>query len=695
MNQPQQENVVHIQNLTFCYGEGESRYRALDDVSLTVTRGEFVAITGASGSGKSTLMNLLGTLATSRQGTLEIAGLVPSDLGDLELAALRNRHIGFIFQQFHLLPRLSVLENVLLPISYLTPRPSLEEQEALKKHALDLLGQLGIASEAAKFPNALSGGQKQRVAIARALLLDPKVLLADEPTGALDSKTSAEVLKLFATLHSEGRTIIIITHDPAVTEVAKRRIELKDGRKVLDVPQSGLSLTDFSQTARESTGTSPMTKTTSQGSLQRMKAILTRASAPMHEAWQALASAKLRTALTSLGLMIGVASITIMMTLGQAAQEIILDIFNQAGSDRIYVGLDFRAARSNTAGYWRGLDLDKELPILQNAFAKYGRIVPFGDSVSQNVAAAGNTIETRIQTLYSLHDFLDKGMKIKSGRMIAPHEFHEGGLVALVGVDFIDQLFPPNYIGRLTNPKFPMGERLSLRGTLQTAVTIVGIVDRRDTTFESTDVNSRIYIPLSTHSRYTGQHRITWLAVVPNVGISHRWIADAVTNYLKLMTKLKFPFRAHVPEEMIARIMLFITVFQGLTALIGGLCIVVGGIGIMNIMLVTITERIKEIGLRKALGASQADIKRQFLVECVFLCAASGIAGALIGSIFCNLVAVVGHALLPDTVPGKILISPSGILAGLGTAVICGLAFGMMPAIKASRLDPSEALRSE
>jgi ABC-type antimicrobial peptide transport system permease subunit len=158
---------------------------------------------------------------------------------------------------------------------------------------------------------------------------------------------------------------------------------------------------------------------------------------------------------------------------------------------------------------------------------------------------------------------------------------------------------------------------------------------------------------------------------------------------------MKFPFRGEVPEETISKIMLFITIFQALTALIGGLCILVGGIGIMNIMLVTIAERIKEIGLRKALGATGGDIVRQFLIECMLLCLISGVVGTVVGAVFCNLVAWIGHTALPDTIPSQLLLNPTGLLFGLGTALVCGMTFGMMPALRASHLDPSEALRSE
>ncbi len=630
-------------------------------------------------------MNLLGTLATSRDGGLYLSGQNTALLADDQLAALRNRGIGFVFQQFHLLPRLTVLDNVMLPASYVMPRPSPKEREDLERRAMDLLTRLGIADQAQKTPVELSGGQKQRVAIARALLMDPPILLADEPTGALDSKTSKEVLGIFSRLNAEGRTVILITHDPAVTRIARRRIELRDGMLVKDELQPGQLPEEFAAVGPGFTGEPRKAR------FPRLASLL----APLSDAWQALFSSKLRTGLTSLGLIIGVSSITIMLTLGTAAQDIILGIFNQAGSDRIYVGLDYRAARSNTAGYWRGIDLEHELPSMQNTFAKYGRLVPLGGEQTQQVHAAGNSFETRIQTLFDVHDFVDKGMKITKGRMIAPHEFDQGSAVAIIGSDFADTMFPDTYVGRLGNKRFPIGERLSLRGPLQTSVTIVGVAGKRDTTFESTDANSRVFVPMALSARYTGNRRVTWLAVVPNDKVEHRWLADSVTNYLHIKSGMKYPFTAHVPEEIISRIMMFIKVFQGLTALIGGLCILVGGIGIMNIMLVTITERIKEIGLRKALGATGQAITRQFLVECVLLCSLSGLVGTMGGSIFCNLVAFFGHLAMPDTIPSKLLLDPLGIAAGLGTAIASGLAFGMMPALKASRLDPSEALRSE
>jgi macrolide transport system ATP-binding/permease protein len=680
----EQATLIDIQNLSYRYGRDAAAFLALKNISLQIKQGEFVAITGASGSGKSTLMNLLGTLATAQDGVFAIGGENTAELEADALASLRNRTIGFVFQQFHLLPRLTILENVLLPLNYMQPRPHGDERIQYEKRAMELLGRLGIQDQALKLPTNLSGGQKQRAAIARALLLNPAVILADEPTGALDSHSSSEVMKVFAQLHREGRTVILITHDPEVSRAAKRRIELKDGCVVADREQEGLSL-EGAALPKPSTGELPKSSW-----LSKWQTL-----APMRQAWQALVSSKLRTALTCLGLIIGVTSITTMLTLGTAAQEVILKIFDRSGADRIYVGLDYQASRTNSNGYWQGLHIDQDLPAMQATFADYGRISMLWGDFNQNAVVGGLSTEVKVDSLGNVHDVIDQGLKITKGRMIAPHEFRDAGAVALVGSDFAESIFPKQYAGRYTNPQFPVGEIVSLRGRLQTAVTIIGVLGKRDTTFSEKDINARLLVPLSLLMHYTTEKRSTWISVVPKPGVSHRWLADSVVHYLRLKTSMKYPFRAEVPEETIGQIMLFITIFQALTTLIGGLCILVGGIGIMNIMLVTIAERIKEIGLRKALGATGPDIVRQFLVECMLLCLVSGLVGTIIGAVFCNIVALIGHAALPEVIPRQLLLNPLGLILGLGTAVVCGMTFGMMPALRASKLDPSEALRSE
>ncbi|WP_141733961.1 ATP-binding cassette domain-containing protein [Oligoflexus tunisiensis] len=676
--------LIDIRNLSFRYGRDATTFLALKGITLQIYQGEFVAITGASGSGKSTLMNLLGTLATAQYGVFAIDGENTASLEADLLAALRNRTIGFVFQQFHLLPRLTILENVLLPLNYMQPRPQAHERARYQQRAMELLGRLGIQNQALKMPTNLSGGQKQRAAIARALLLDPAVILADEPTGALDSHSSTEVMKIFAQLHQEGRTVILITHDPEVTRVAKRRVDLKDGCIITDQQQVGLNLE--ATTLIDSAATDVPRSSW----LSNFRAL-----APLRQAWQTLVAAKLRTALTCLGLVIGVTSITTMLTLSTAAQDVIIKIFNRAGGDRIYVGLNYQASYTNSNGYWQGLHIDQDLPRMRATFADYGHISMLLNDFYQNALVGGVSKEVKVGSLGNVQDFVDQGMKLTAGRMIAPHEFQNNGMVALVGSDFAKGTFRAHYPGRYNNPKFPVGETIILRGQLQTPVRIIGVIGQRETSFVDRDANTKVYVPLSLFMHYTNEKHSTWLSVVPKPGVSHRWLANAVANYLKLKTGMKYPFQVEVPEELMSRIMLFVTIFQALTALIGGLCILVGGIGIMNIMLVTIAERIKEIGLRKALGATGSHILQQFLVECMLLCVASGIVGTLVGAVFCNLVGFIGHAALPEIIPNQMLLNPLGLILGLGTAVVCGMSFGMMPALRASSLDPSEALRSE
>ncbi len=228
--------LLELRDVRKTYDMGIEKVHALNGVDLDIARGEYVAIMGPSGSGKSTLMNLLGCLDTPSSGTYHLNGAAVEKMSDLELAAVRNREIGFVFQTFNLLPRTPALANVELPLVY--AGVSRHDRHARARRALD---RVGLADRADHEPNELSGGQRQRVAIARALVNEPSILLADEPTGNLDSATSADIMRLFDELHGQGNTVILVTHEPDIAAHARRRVVLRDGRIVVDEPQAKAS----------------------------------------------------------------------------------------------------------------------------------------------------------------------------------------------------------------------------------------------------------------------------------------------------------------------------------------------------------------------------------------------------------------------------------------------------------------------
>jgi putative ABC transport system ATP-binding protein len=216
--------VIRIENLTRFYTIGEETVRALNGINLTIQKNEYVALMGPSGSGKSTLMNIIGCLDTPSSGQYFLNGPNVAQLSDSELAAIRNKEIGFVFQTFNLLPRLTALQNVALPLVY----AGIPEAERLKK-AKDVLEQVGLGNRMTHKPNELSGGQRQRVAVARALVNHPSIILADEPTGNLDTKTSEEIMQLFDIIHKAGNTIVLVTHEEDIALRAKRVVRMRDG----------------------------------------------------------------------------------------------------------------------------------------------------------------------------------------------------------------------------------------------------------------------------------------------------------------------------------------------------------------------------------------------------------------------------------------------------------------------------------
>lgn len=226
--------MISLKNIYKIYSDGDSEIRALDDFTLTIEEGEFVSIVGQSGSGKSTCMNIIGCLDVPTSGTYHLNDIDVSTMTDDQQAAIRNKMIGFIFQQYNLIPKLTVQENVELPLIY----RGIPQKER-EKRALDALEMVGLKDRCKKMPSQLSGGQQQRVSIARALAGNPSLLLADEPTGALDSKTGKEVLEFLKSLNDKGNTIVIITHDNSIAEQTKRIVRIQDGKIISDERREG------------------------------------------------------------------------------------------------------------------------------------------------------------------------------------------------------------------------------------------------------------------------------------------------------------------------------------------------------------------------------------------------------------------------------------------------------------------------
>lgn len=218
-------SILTMKNINKTYNLGQEELLALDDVNLEVKSGEFISVLGPSGSGKSTLMNIIGCLDTPTSGLYELNSKVVGDFDEVELSRLRNKEVGFVFQQFQLLPKLSALDNVELPLVY-----SKVAEKSRKKLAVEMLEKVGLGDKIKNRPHQLSGGQQQRVAIARALVTNPTIILADEPTGALDQKTGAQIMEIFKALHAEGKTIIMITHDEKIAKYGSRIVKILDGK---------------------------------------------------------------------------------------------------------------------------------------------------------------------------------------------------------------------------------------------------------------------------------------------------------------------------------------------------------------------------------------------------------------------------------------------------------------------------------
>lgn len=692
-----------LKGVTFDYTDELQTYRALSDVTIDVESGSFVAIIGASGSGKSTLMNCLGCLAAPTSGDLFIKGIRTSDLTENERAALRNRHIGFIFQHFALLPRLSVFDNVMLPAAYALDLNAGDLRQ-LKTRAWKLLEELGIADKAERLPAELSGGQRQRVAICRALLLNPDILLADEPTGALDSKTTADVLGIFERLNQQGKTVVIITHDPAVAAHAKRIIEIKDGSVVRQSETTALSGTPpivtlnephsqpfLSESQRISTGSSKLMRWFIEPIFDfvRFRAQIS------VRAVRNLMAHKLRTALTGLGLLIGVASIIVIAGLGEMVQDVFTKLFYNSANSKVYIYQDSDRTREKGPAVWNGLTGGREFSAFAALFEKYGHVRPWLRSGTCNFVSANKLGRGRVVGMYDQDEFTELDTPLVSGRFPSTLEFLSGAPVVVLGNSVTDQLFAKTYPGR-ANPGFPLGEKIATsQCDLLQSFTIIGVLGPRDTAFDGRDLNDLLYASVPSMLKGMGPVRFRFFTVLPHKNVEPLWLATHITKYLTARNEDRIVFDHKIPAEIIEKIRSFLHIIQGLTGFIGSLCILVGGIGIMNIMIVTVTERTREIGIMKSLGARPFHIRNQFLSESITLCILACVIGVCLGVVLNNSLALAGSLLQPNLGGFRFILAPWGIGVGLVVSCLCGIGFGFLPAFRAGNMDPAACLREE
>ena len=628
---------------------------ALRGISFDVHVGEFVAIMGQSGCGKTTLMNIIGCLDRPTRGTYEFAGRNIESFSPDELAWLRREAFGFIFQSYNLLANATAEENVEIPAIY--AGTTLEQR---RRRATDLLTSLGLEDRMAHRPGQLSGGQQQRVSIARALMNGGLVILADEPTGALDSQSSAEVMVLLKKLANDGHTVILITHDPDVARHAERLIEVLDGKLVRDsgalVRADASSIPDLQALAKPQ----PTMSLANLGESLRM-------------AFRSLRANIFRTVLTLLGIVIGVASVVAMLAIGQGAQQSVIERISSLGADMLTVRPSFNNFAGQRGGASSSLTFDDSdaiaadvpnvsatLPEIQGTFT-----VRAGDLDDQTTVTGttANLPETR-------------AWPVARGVFFTDQDNNEYTPVAVLGSTVVRNLF--------ANGADPLGRYILIKNV---PFEVIGVLTSKGSSgFGGRDQDDAVFVPLKTAGlRLFGQTYVRSITVAVKDPALINQTEDQLVSFLKSRHGTE-DFRIFNSAELMQAASSSQQTFTVLLGSVAAISLLVGGIGVMNIMLVSVTERTREIGIRMATGARQGDILQQFLTEALVVSAVGGVIGVVLGITIGQLITLLGT---------RVVFTVGPMLMAFGCAAATGLIFGYAPARKAARLDPVVALSSE
>jgi macrolide transport system ATP-binding/permease protein len=644
--------LLEFSDLGRSYQAGDTVVHALRGVSLMIEAGEMVAIMGVSGSGKSTLMNILGCLDKPTVGSYRVDGEETGAMTADELARLRREHFGFIFQRYQLLNDLTALRNVEIPAIY-AGMPTADRH----KRAEELLKRLGLGDRITHRPNELSGGQQQRVSIARALVNGGQVILADEPTGALDSTSSEEVLRILQELNLQGHTVIIVTHDAKVAAHAHRTIELSDGVVISD-----------RQTQERPTGTRRLAARVVKTSSWLMTTT-SRISEAAVMAIRSMVAHRLRTALTTLGIIIGIASVASVVALGEGSRKVIISEIGSLGTNTIdvFTGRGFGDQKALLA-----------LP-LTTADAKAIRKLEYVDSVTPSVGSSVSIRRGNVDRLSTVIGVGDQFFQVRGLRFAAGQAFDEDAVRLQAQDAVIDDNTRKAFFA---DDPSPLG-KVILLGSVP--VRVVGITEKQKSLFNNNNEALNVWIPYTTAMvRLTGQDSLRRITVRVNENAPSKAAEEGIKALLT-QRHGKTDFFLQNTETVRATVEKTTLTISLLISLIAVISLIVGGIGVMNIMLVSVVERTQEIGIRMAVGARQGDILRQFLIEAIFVCLLGGTVGVALAlgitQIFNQFVESF-----------KMTISFTSMTWAFVVSTAIGIVFGFMPARNAARLNPIDAL---
>jgi len=654
--------LIDLRGITKQFVNGELVTQVLHGIDVKIYPGEFVAIMGASGSGKSTLMNILGCLDRPTTGQYLFNGRDVANFDADELAQVRREAFGFVFQSYNLLPGVSAVENVEMPAIYSGLTATTRHERAVQ-----LLASLGLGERTGHRPSQLSGGQQQRVSIARALMNGGSIILADEPTGALDSHSGREVMKLLAELSTQGHTVILITHDPKVGAHADRLIEISDGKIVAD---PGSKVVNEKTINKENSDKNFEPDASSIPPMQHgTPSLFDELYTAGKTAVRSLFGNVFRTILTLLGIVIGVASVITMMAIGDGAKQTVVDRISSMGSNLLMVR---PGGPNERGGLWSTASLT---PADVDALNELDLVMAAVPEVTGSYTLRYETQDHSAEVNATSNLFpIAKNWSMAYGTFFTEEDEQSYSTVAVIGKTVADKLFPTDD---------PLGQYIIINNIL---FQVIGVTTEQGASARGDDQDNVVFIPYTTGMlRIFGQQFLRSVTIaVGDTSKMNEAQAQAHTTLMSMHGKEDFQiFNMASLIDTVSETQNTMTL---LLASIAALSLLVGGIGVMNIMLVSVTERTREIGIRMATGARRRHILQQFLTEALVVSAMGGVIGVVFG---------VATAAIIGSFGTPIQFSLTPIVLAFGCAFLTGLIFGFLPARKAAHLDPVQALASE